>query len=147
AAAAPNIPWTDLAYSLVPNGSTLDYVSDAPYQGRIGVEKLSLINGLYIVGCNSGFCAPQGADPAADVTGWKNFLDAGEPYDNPTGQGVINEITAHHSSYYVDHSEPPAPLLISNGFTDDLFPIDEALRFYNRTTGEYTQDEAPISLF
>ena len=27
----------------------------------------------------------------------------------------------------------PAPLLISNGFTDDLFPADEAIRFYNRT--------------
>ena len=36
AAAAPNIPWTDLAYSLAPNGSTLDYVADAPYQGRPG---------------------------------------------------------------------------------------------------------------
>ncbi len=33
AAAAPNIPWTDLAYSLAPNGSTLDYVADAPYVG------------------------------------------------------------------------------------------------------------------
>ena len=27
AAATPNIPWTDLVYSLVPNGGTLDYVS------------------------------------------------------------------------------------------------------------------------
>ncbi len=36
AAAAPNIPWTDLAYSLAPNGSTLDYVADAPYLGRPG---------------------------------------------------------------------------------------------------------------
>ena len=42
AAAAPNIPWTDLAYSLAPNGSTLDYVADAPYRGRVGVEKQSL---------------------------------------------------------------------------------------------------------
>ena len=47
AAAAPNIPWTDLAYSLAPNGSTLDYVADAPYQGRPGVEKQSFVNGLY----------------------------------------------------------------------------------------------------
>ena len=44
AAAAPNIPWTDLAYSLAPNGSTLDYVADAPYQGRIGVQKESLVS-------------------------------------------------------------------------------------------------------
>ncbi len=42
AAATPEIPWTDLAYSLVPNGSTLDYVSDAPYVGRTGVLKQSL---------------------------------------------------------------------------------------------------------
>ena len=31
AAAQPDIPWTDLAYSLQPNGHTLDYVADAPY--------------------------------------------------------------------------------------------------------------------
>ena len=36
AAAAPDIPWTDLAYSLTPNGSTLDYVADAPYRGASG---------------------------------------------------------------------------------------------------------------
>ena len=35
AAATPNIPWTDLAYSLVPNGGTLDYVADAPYNGPL----------------------------------------------------------------------------------------------------------------
>ena len=44
AAAVPQWPWTDLAYSLMPNGSTLDYVADAPYRGPegnapIGVEK------------------------------------------------------------------------------------------------------------
>ena len=50
AATAPNIPWTDLAYSLAPNGSTLDYVADAPYRGRIGVEKQSYVNGLYVSG-------------------------------------------------------------------------------------------------
>ena len=31
---APEIPWTDLAYSLQPNGATLDYVADAPYRAR-----------------------------------------------------------------------------------------------------------------
>ncbi len=148
AAATPNVPWTDLPYSLAPNGSTLDYVADAPYRGRIGVEKQSLLFGLYLLGCARGFCAPQGADPSADLTGWKTLLDQGEPYDgNPAAQAIITELTAHHSSYYIDHSEPPAPLLISNGFTDDLFPVDEALRFYNRTTTQYSSTQAPISLF
>ena len=49
AAAQPDIPWTDLAYSLQPNGHTLDYVADAPYlqRGRIGVMKQSFVAGLY----------------------------------------------------------------------------------------------------
>src|SRR6185436_2740827 len=43
AAAQPDIPWSDLAYSLQPNGHTLDYVVDSPYlkRGRIGVMKQS----------------------------------------------------------------------------------------------------------
>jgi acetyl esterase/lipase len=51
AAAAPEIPWTDLAYSLVPNGYTLDYVQDSPYDmGPIGVEKRSFVGGLFALG-------------------------------------------------------------------------------------------------
>jgi predicted acyl esterase len=50
---------------------------------------------------------------------------------------VLEEIKQHHSSYYVDASRQPAPLLIANGWTDDLFPVDEALRFYNRTKDAY----------
>ena len=63
AAATPNIPWTDLVYSLVPNGGTLDYVSDAPYQGRFGVMKNSLVEGLYATGSVTGDYAPPGYRP------------------------------------------------------------------------------------
>ncbi len=137
AAAAANIPWTDLAYSLTPNGSTLDYVADASYEGRIGVMKESFTNGLYLSGLAApGYYAPEGSDPSADITGWRNLLLAGEPY-GAAGQAVVDEITTHHSSYYIDDSTKPAPLLISNGFTDDLFPADEAIRFYNRTRTNY----------
>jgi hypothetical protein len=146
AAAAPIVPWTDLAYSLTPNGSTLDYVADAPYRGRYGIEKQSLVSGLYLVGCALNFCSPPGADPDADLTSWKARLDAGEPYDgDPAALHVLDEVTTHHSAYYIDHSEAPAPLLISNGFTDDLFPVDEALRYYNRTGAQYPG--SPLSLF
>ncbi len=44
----------------------------------------------------------------------------------------------------MNHSEPPAPLLIYSGFTDDLFPADEALRYYNRTQTQYPG--TPVSL-
>ncbi len=81
AAAAPSIPWTDLAYSLVPNGSTLDYVADAPYSGAIGIQKESLVNGLYFSGLGApGYYAAEGADPSADLRGWRTLLEQGEPY-------------------------------------------------------------------
>ncbi len=146
AAAAPQIPWTDLANSLVPNGYTLDYALDSPYSnGPIGVMKQSYVSGLYGIGLAVSNFAPAGTDPSADVNGWYARLTAGEPYDgDPTAQSIVDEVTKYHSSYYIDHSEAPAPLLISNGFTDDLFPADEAIRFYNRTRDQYP--DSPISL-
>jgi predicted acyl esterase len=148
AVAAPEIPWTDLANSLMPNGDTLDYVADAPYlkRGRVGVMKQSFVSGLYATGQASSNYAAPGTDSSADLISWFGLINAGEPYDqNPAAQNIINEITAHHSSYYIDDSEAPAPLLISNGWTDDLFPPDEAIRFYNRTRTNYPG--AKISLF
>jgi predicted acyl esterase len=146
AAAAPDIPWTDLAYSLMPNGRTLDYVADALYGSRIGVEKLSFVSGLYALGQASGNYAAPGQDPQADLTTWYGLINAGEPYEgNPETASILNQIETYHSSYYIDHSEPPAPLLISNGWTDDLFPPDEAIRFYNRTRTQYPG--AMVNLF
>src|SRR5205823_4578688 len=40
--------------------------------------------------------------------------------------------------------ESPAPLLIANGFTDDLFPVDEAVRYYNLGRSLYPSN--PIEL-
>ncbi|MFL5910562.1 MAG: hypothetical protein ACJ768_08370, partial [Gaiellaceae bacterium] len=91
-----------------------------------------------------GYLAPPGADPEADVTSWVGRTDAGEPYTDPTAQQVVDTLERYHSSYYIDHSEPPAPLFIASGFTDDLFPVVEALRFANRTRREYP--DAPVSL-
>jgi predicted acyl esterase len=140
AAAQPDITWSDLAYALQPNGHTLDYVVDSPYlkRGRIGVMKQSFVAGLYATGQATSNYAPPGSDPDADLTTWYGAINAGEPYDsNPLSQDIVDEITKHHSSYYIDDSTAPAPLLMSNGWTDDLFPPDEALRFYNRTRARH----------
>jgi predicted acyl esterase len=151
AAAVPQWPWSDLAYSLMPNGTTLDYVADSPYLGPggdapIGVEKASYVAGLYGLGSALSNYAPPKADEDADLTSWYALINAGEPYDtNPLAAAVVEEITSHHSSYYIDHSQAPAPLLIQSGWNDDLFPVDEAIRFYNRTRAEFPGD--PISLF
>jgi predicted acyl esterase len=147
AAAQPDIPWTDLAYSLMPNGHTLDYVADAPYfaRDRIGVMKQSFVAGLYATGqATSNYALPL-SDPDADLVTWFGVINAGEPYEsNPVAMDLADEVTTHHSSYYIDDSIAPAPLLISNGWTDDLFPPDEAIRFYNRTRSRHPG--APVSL-
>jgi predicted acyl esterase len=151
AAAVPQWPWSDLAYSLMPNGRTLDYVADAPYRGPdgkapIGIEKQSFVSALYGTGLTASNYAAPGTDSQADLTTWYGLINAGEPYDsNPLANSTVDELTAHHSSYYIDHSEPPAPLLIQSGWNDDLFPPEEAIRFYNRTRTQYPGD--PISLF
>ncbi len=147
AAAQPDIPWTDLAYALTPNGHTLDYVVDAPYlaRNRIGVMKQSFVAGLFATGLATSNYAPPGADPDADLVTWFAAINAGEPYDgNPISADIADEVTTHHSSYYVDDATAPAPLLISNGWTDDLFPADEAIRFYNRTRNHHPG--TPIAL-
>ena len=151
AVAVPQWPWTDLAYSLMPNGSTLDYLADSPYRGPsgtapIGIEKASFVTGLYGTGKAASNYALPGTDEDADLDGWYALINAGEPYDsNPLANSIVEEITTHHSSYYIDHSQAPAPLLIQNGWNDDLFPVDEAVRFYNRTRAQYPGH--PISLF
>jgi hypothetical protein len=145
AAAAPLIPWSDLAYALVPTGHTLDYLIENPYGVHAGIEKQSWVTALYALGLTTGFYAPAGADPDADITAWRNRIEAGEPYDDdPMMQHVVSEVTAHHSAYYVDDSIPPAPLFMYNAFTDDLFPADESLRFWRKTRAKHPTAEIAL---
>jgi hypothetical protein len=147
AAAAPVIPWSDLAYSLMPNGRTLDYRITGPTDDLrpIGVEKQSFNSGLFALGAAEGYYSAT--DQQADLPAWFALLNAGEPYDsNPEAQAIITQIARFHSAYYLldgaygTAKEPPAPLLIANGFTDDLFPVDEAVRYYNLERFLYPSD-------
>jgi hypothetical protein len=151
AAAAPVIPWSDLAYSLMPNGRTLDYQVTAPTAdlSPIGVEKQSFVSGLFALGAAGGYYSAT--DQQADLPAWYALLNAGEPYDsNPEAQAIITQIARFHSAYYLldgaygTAKASPAPLLIANGFTDDLFPVDEAIRYYNLERALYPSD--PIAL-
>jgi fermentation-respiration switch protein FrsA (DUF1100 family) len=151
AAAVPQWPWTDLAYALLPNGHNLDYVADSPYRGPegnapAGVVKTTFVGALYTIGALKSNYAKPGEDPEADLTNWFTKLISGEPYDgDQEKEEILEQVDTYHSSYYINHDEQPAPLLIQSGWNDDLFPADEALRFYNRTRTQYPGD--PISLF
>jgi hypothetical protein len=149
AATVPEFTWSDLATSLNPNGSSLDYVAHAPYSGgghRVGIQKQSWNNSLYLAGTLLGYYAPIGTDSSADIAGWKALTDTGGPFDaNPAAVGMVDELTKNHSGYYVDDSIPPAPALLANGWNDDLFPVDESIRYYNKVRAKYPT--APISMF
>ncbi|MHB8657192.1 MAG: S15 peptidase family protein [Solirubrobacteraceae bacterium] len=154
AAAVPVIPWSDLIYSLMPNGRTLDYQAPGPTTdfAPIGASKQSFVAGLFAEGQLSGTYVTPGLNPQADLTSWFAAINAGEPYEvNPEAGYVIDQLARYHSAYYLLDGaygagrEAPPPLLIANGFSDDLFPVDEALRYYNLEHSLFPGD--PISLF
>ncbi len=162
AAAAPVIPWTDLAYAIAPNGRTrANAVSPAGAEATpIGVFKATFANAIFaaaqfaigpgqpvgdpfVPGRPIGFLAPPGsgdADFASDVA----RADLGEPYTDPAARAAIERQQRNRSAYYVDSSHAPPPLFVGSGFTDDLFPVDEALRFVNRARRDHPG--TPVSL-
>ncbi len=138
AAAFARWPGTDLSSALQPNGRFLDFrpfrlgQSIAPG----GVKKESYNNGLYLSGDASGFYAPEAGTPfGANIRLWQGLTNEGEPQSRRQ-LDVGRELSAFHS--VVGLSGTPAPTLIQNGWTDDLFPAPEAirlLRMFERVRG------------
>jgi len=142
AVAAPIVPPSDFAYALTPNGRTYDYTVENPYLGPdgkapFGVMKSAITNGLASSG--DTFSGQHGTplEPAWDINGWKAMMNGGEPVDTSIASTMVSEMTTHHSAYYIDNGVQPAPMLIAQGLTDDLFPIGEAIRYYNRTKHDH----------
>jgi X-Pro dipeptidyl-peptidase (S15 family) len=152
AAATPTIPWSDLISSLTPNGRYLDYTVPQPKQNYTprGVLKQSFVGGLYAVGNISGYYSPPGVDHDSDLTTWFGVTSAGEPTNTPAYDDLINVFVRYHGAQYVldgeavPNSEAPAPMLLSSGFTDDLFPPAETLRYANLLKSLYPK--VPLSL-
>lgn len=136
AAAAPRIGWSDLAYALVPSGRTLDYRARNTYESDVGIVKQSYLEGLFATTYTTQVARP-GEDPEADITTWKNEFAKGDPYDQRLVDYVKALFERYRSPYYVQAKLgerdplPPAPLLMYNGFTDDIMPADESIRFAN----------------
>ncbi len=136
AAAAPAWAWTDLAYGLLPNGRTLDYVVDDDYRGPsgtdpFGVSKTSYVSGLFALGASLSVYAPPGESP--DLVAWKAAIDAGEPYQEATLGSIETEIHDFHAGYYwLDVAVEPAPTLFNSGWSDDIFPVSEPVRWIHR---------------
>jgi len=128
----PRWPWSDLVDALNPNGRFLDN-EIAPFGQSyepIGVEIQSYVAGLYALGQTSGYIAPAGKDPEADLTKWFAVSNAGEP-NGPESLAIAKQIYTYHEGYGLPLSGSPAPMLLESGWTDDLFPPEQSLRVYN----------------
>ncbi|UJA18972.1 hypothetical protein HJD18_01285 [Thermoleophilia bacterium SCSIO 60948] len=156
-ATAPEITWSNLSQALLPNGSRLDYATRDPYlrpgAERTGVEKQVLLNGLYAGGAPpNGYYQTEIGGPA-DITRWKTIFDTGGPYDTGENAELIREINSELSSFHSVNgialngadSVDPAPALLTNGWVDDLFPVDESVGYYNRVREAFPDN--PISMF
>ena len=133
AAAFPRWGWADLTNALIPNGRLVAdaWPSGAQARSPVGVPKENWIDLLYLGGAGSGYLAPPGADPQADLTAWRARIDRGEPFG-----ADVRAITDTLSTYIGGGAGLPAdsvaPLLLEQGWTDDLFGADEATRIYAR---------------
>jgi hypothetical protein len=164
AAAAPVIPWTDLIYAIAPNGRTLTYAVTPPHADSVplGVAKASFATGIFAAAQNAfgpgqpvgepfvqgrpmGYIAPPGTAPEADVATWLTRALAGDPYTDAEAERIVALLERYHSAYYIDPGHRPPPLFVASGFTDDLFPVDEAIRYANRAARLYPG--LPLSLF
>ena len=148
--AVPKYPWTDLAYSLAPNGhkgpldtsiyssSTGSPSSDTGDGNPLGVIKYSYATGFVLEGVADGFfeTTPE------NIPAWyADGVVVGDPYDagsagtdRPIMRDLRRGLTELRGSYYQDEFWAPqvgkreVAIYSVSGWTDDLFPPVEAFR-------------------
>ncbi|HWH44266.1 MAG TPA: CocE/NonD family hydrolase [Thermoleophilaceae bacterium] len=134
AAVVPQYTWTDLLYSLAPNGrQRTDAAPDPATSGEpIGVAKQTLINGFV--------ATSQGKLPDYSLR-WIARTNAGEPYEgDPAVAEARHGLTVERSAYHQDGffrwlrsgRRARVPVLAAQGWTDPIFAPVETLRMYRR---------------
>lgn len=141
--------WTDLVEALVPGGHYLDrdpqtsktvVASTDPAKAvslnPIGVEKQSIVSGLYASGnlANGNHTTfPQYMHEAFAR------LQQGEPYEgDPTVESIAKRFIEERSAYFQQafwtrvQNGLRVPLFAAATWTDPLFPTMETVRFYNK---------------
>jgi pimeloyl-ACP methyl ester carboxylesterase len=127
-AVAPIAPWTDLFYSLVPNGRPNQSIDG------FGGLKLSFVNGLYVSGIrDDNLARPYPNYPDYFIL-WHAWLNTAEPNSlDPIWVQIRDGVAGHRSIYWQEqfwentiHNQ--IPIFQVQGFTDDLFPLPEAKR-------------------
>jgi fermentation-respiration switch protein FrsA (DUF1100 family) len=154
AAAWPRWPWSDLVDALLPNGRFMDtdVAPKAQSLNPVGIPIQSYLTGLFALGKATGYYC--GTAPAStpctnrDANLPMSFaeIQAGQPL-SADAKAELRRTYEFHDAYalrFVAGHSKPAPLLIENGWTDDLFPPEHALRAYNYLRNAYSG--FPVSL-
>lgn len=150
AASTPKYGWTDLAYSLVPNGSHVEGelpATDGSDTGNpIGFPKRSIVAGLFASGRTG---VPPGTSPHAtfssEIDNAILCLQSPLPFDaNPLCTNVREQtlpgFVENRSAYYQNDffaglaggSVAPVPVFSAGALTDPLFPGREHRRMSER---------------
>ena len=144
-AAWPRWPWSDLAAALLPNGRFLDSQVAPPGQSidPTGIEIASYVSGLFALGKSSGYYARRPGE---------SDQPRRRPHDLDSRSSTRASRTAARRRPPIAADRRPPPGLrtvrarrrrccIENGWTDDLFPPEHALRVYNQVAA----NAAPVS--
>ena len=123
----PIVPWTDLLYSLVPNGRPLFSLRPA------GSPKLSYVNALYVTGQRLTATRPYPNYPDYLIA-WHAWINTMEPNTiDPVYRQIINALAGYRSiwwqlDFWMQAAANRVPVFQVQGLTDDLFPLPEARR-------------------
>ena len=136
AAALPLYTFGDLIQVLAPNGRASDGWELAPPHGDptvpFGVPIHSTVAGLLAAGTASGFFAPPGIDPDADIYVDAGRLLAGNPF--PPQDPLVARGTRLYRQFKSPITVAPrgrVPIFWVHGFTDPLFTALEPLTVRN----------------
>jgi len=127
-AVIPIAPWSDLVYSLLPNGRPNNSLAG------LGALKLSYVNGLYASGVRTNADRPYPNYPDYLIS-WHAYINATEPNSaDPTWTSITDGLALGRSIWWQQRfwqsvvAGSRVPVFQVQGFTDDLFPLPEAKR-------------------
>jgi ABC-2 type transport system ATP-binding protein len=124
-AIVPIVPWSDLLYSLVPNGHSRSSF-DPP-----GALKFSYVNALYSSGCRN---PPTCDNYPTYLRAWHAWLNGTEPAQaDPVYTQIRDGLAGYRSiwwqrGFWTNAATNRLPVFLVEGFTDDLFTLEEAKR-------------------
>jgi predicted acyl esterase len=138
--------WSDFVPAALNNGRQLDTVVDARTTTLepTGVLRESFIQLLYLLGTATGQFASPEQDLGAALPDWLDTFNQGEPYKASEVDPIWTQVRRYRSPMWLKGAGEPAPMMIMNGWTDDLFPPIQAISFANATAERYP--DVPVHL-